>query len=202
MTKKKSLSLSLIYILSAIVLSVLVTAVFLAVGKTQDEEIAKERAQLLTQIKFLDDLSMDTPQGDKLDSSIYGNAKVTVVNFWAPWCGPCCNEIPDLIELGHEYADKGLQIVGIVPDFSTPSSASNQEEYLNSINDKIAELSIDYPIGLADEAAYGEINKLSPSIPFTIVLDSNGKPIDNLVIGALTAEQWKTMFDKWLSSVN
>ena len=73
---------------------------------------------------------------------------------------------------------------------------------IDDINKKITELSIDYPIGLADEAAYGEINKLSPSIPFTIVVDSNGKPIDDLVVGAYPADEWKTMFDKWLSSVN
>ena len=202
MLKKKSLSLSLIYILTAIILSVIVTAVFIAIGKAADDTVAKQRAELLANADFLTESSFDTPSGDKLDSSIYKNAKVTVINFWAPWCGPCCSEIPDLVNLSHEYADKGLQIVGIVPDYSTPSSTSSQQEYLDDINKKISELSIDYSIGLADEAAYGEINKLSPSIPFTIVVDSNGKPIDDLVVGAYSADEWKTMFDKWLSSVN
>lgn len=202
MLKKKSLSLSLIYILTAIILSVIVTAVFIAIGKAADETVAKQRAELLANADFLTESSFDTPQGVTFDSSIYKDAKVTVINFWAPWCGPCCGEIPDLVELSHEYASKGLQIIGIVPDYGSPSSASNSEEYLSQINDKIAELSIDYQVGLADEAAYGEINKLSPSIPFTIVVDSNGKPIDDLVVGAYPADEWKTMFDKWLSSVN
>ena len=41
--------------------------------------------------------------------------KVTLVNFWATWCGPCRLEIPDLIALQQKYHDQ-LQIIGISED--------------------------------------------------------------------------------------
>src|SRR5262245_10237735 len=41
--------------------------------------------------------------------------KVVLVNFWATWCPPCREEIPDLIELQKRYRDT-LQIVGIAQD--------------------------------------------------------------------------------------
>src|SRR5437773_8786735 len=41
--------------------------------------------------------------------------KVTLVNVWATWCGPCRLEIPDLIALQEKYRDQ-LQIIGISED--------------------------------------------------------------------------------------
>src|SRR5579872_1884023 len=45
--------------------------------------------------------------------------KVTVVNFWATWCGPCKMEIPNLIELQSKYGAQ-LQIIGIGNDDVPP----------------------------------------------------------------------------------
>ena len=45
--------------------------------------------------------------------------KVTIVNFWATWCGPCRAEIPDLIALQKKYGDR-LQIIGISDDEGSP----------------------------------------------------------------------------------
>jgi thiol-disulfide isomerase/thioredoxin len=42
--------------------------------------------------------------------------KVILVNFWATWCVPCLEEIPYLIDLQHQYAGKGLVVVGVAMD--------------------------------------------------------------------------------------
>src|SRR5260370_1498204 len=51
--------------------------------------------------------------GKPLSSSEF-RGKVTLLNFWATWGGPCRAEIPDLIELQKKYPDK-LQILGLSP---------------------------------------------------------------------------------------
>jgi len=42
--------------------------------------------------------------------------KVVLLNFWATWCGPCIEEIPELIKLQKTYGGQGLQVVGVAVD--------------------------------------------------------------------------------------
>ncbi len=44
------------------------------------------------------------------------NAKVAIVDFWAPWCGPCRMIAPIIEELSEEYKDKGVVVGKINTD--------------------------------------------------------------------------------------
>jgi cytochrome c biogenesis protein CcmG, thiol:disulfide interchange protein DsbE len=46
----------------------------------------------------------------------WNKSKATLVNFWATWCEPCKAEMPALQKLHADYADDGLQIVGVLMD--------------------------------------------------------------------------------------
>ena len=52
--------------------------------------------------------------GNAVDESILSGKKVTMINLWAPWCGPCVGEMPDLQKLNEKYADKGFQVIGVI----------------------------------------------------------------------------------------
>src|SRR5690242_17181569 len=47
--------------------------------------------------------------------------KVVLVNFWATWCPPCREEIPELLKLKKEYGDR-LEIIGISEDDDPPET--------------------------------------------------------------------------------
>lgn len=92
--------------------------------------------------------------------------KVLVVNFWAPWCPPCRNEIPGFMALQKEYGAQGLQFVGIALD-----DKAKVQKYVD-------EVGINYPILISDLEAvalsHATGNK-SDGIPYTVVIDRNGK---------------------------
>ena len=39
--------------------------------------------------------------------------KVLMLNLWGIWCGPCRQEMPHLVAMQQQYADKGLEIIGL-----------------------------------------------------------------------------------------
>ena len=47
--------------------------------------------------------------------------KVVWLNFWASWCPPCQHETPVLRELSERYRDRGLEVVGISVQETTPA---------------------------------------------------------------------------------
>lgn len=42
--------------------------------------------------------------------------KVTLIDFWATWCGPCCQEMPNVIDVFQNYHAKGFAIIGVSLD--------------------------------------------------------------------------------------
>ncbi len=121
-------------------------------------------------IRFVKDPEMAPPLEAK---DIFGKAvtkdnwagKVVLVNFWATWCPPCREEIPELLALKRDYPGQ-LEIVGISEDDDPPSMVSRfaQQKGMN------------YPIVMATPelvAAYGGV----PALPTTFVIDTQGRVV-------------------------
>ncbi|NPD91158.1 TlpA disulfide reductase family protein [Xylanibacter muris] len=117
--------------------------------------------------KIIPDFNMDdmdrTPQSIK---KLIGENKITILDFWASWCGPCRQEMPLMQDILNKYSSKGLGIVGISLD-------ENMEAWKNGVN----AMKMNWP-QLSD--LRGWQNSAAQmfgvqSIPFTVVVDTNGK---------------------------
>jgi thiol-disulfide isomerase/thioredoxin len=89
--------------------------------------------------------------------------KVVIVNFWATWCPPCREEIPDLVALQAKYKDS-LQIIGVSQDSG-------------SIDD-VRRFTVEHRMNYPTVMTTAEIEKLFPGVyalPTSFILDREGK---------------------------
>ena len=94
------------------------------------------------------------------------DGKVLVINFWATWCPPCIREIPVFIELQKQYAEQGLQFIGIAID--------NREAVQAFVN----EITINYPFLIGQQEAIAiavDLGNDRAVLPFTAIIDREGK---------------------------
>src|SRR5262252_7670764 len=110
-------------------------------------------------------LSLPDTQGASQPLSQW-QGKVLLVNFWATWCGPCREEMPEFVKAQRELGPKGLQVVGIAID---------QPEKVRQF---AKELELNYPALIASYETMDVAKPLGDSLlglPFTMVLDRQGR---------------------------
>ena len=116
----------------------------------------------------------------KLDGSTFKLAdyqgKVLIVNVWATWCGPCRQEIPELVELQKELKDKGFEVIGLNLD---------EAEDAEMIKEFGKEMSVNYDLVKGDEQLFVEFLKVSKknAIPQSFLIDRDGKLLGVFVGG-------------------
>jgi thiol-disulfide isomerase/thioredoxin len=106
-----------------------------------------------------------------------------VVNFWATWCAPCVEEMPELSALHTELSNKGLGMVGIGIDSAA----------------KIAEFSarspVSYPLvvaGMGGSELARRFGNQAGALPFTVLVDRRGQ-IAHRLLGRVDITRLKAM---------
>ena len=109
------------------------------------------------------DFSLPTATSGKVVSSESFKGKVMLVTFFATWCPPCRQEIPNLIQLYKEFGPKGFAVIGLSVDEGGAKVVARlvQQEKIN------------YPVLMADRAtarAFGGI----AGIPTSFLVNKKG----------------------------
>ncbi len=100
-------------------------------------------------------------------SSRNSAGKAYIVNFFASWCPPCRQEVPDMVELQEKYSKDGFTFIGV---------GFRDEE--QSISDFIWEYGINYPVMIGDQAMISTFGDYIPgglqAIPVSFVIGRDG----------------------------
>lgn len=93
--------------------------------------------------------------------------KVILINLWATWCGPCRNEMPELVKLQEKYRDRGFEVIGLDVD----------PEPIDLIKPFAEKMKINYKLGWANEElvrAFFDITQRN-GIPQSFLINREGE---------------------------
>lgn len=105
--------------------------------------------------------------------------KTLIINFWATWCAPCVEEMPELTELQTELLPKNIQILGVGID-----SANNIREFA-------AKYKITYPLyiaGINGSELSRQFGNQAGGLPFTVIIGPKGD-VKKTYLGRLKMDQ-------------
>lgn len=119
------------------------------------------------------------------DNSMFGRAKITMVNVWATTCAPCIAELPHIQQLAANFASRGLQVVTVLGDSQTSGAIQTALGIINSMG-------FNLPV-IQNNASVNNVFGVG-AYPTTFFIDSNG----NIVRIVNTSNS----YDAWVSIVS
>jgi len=137
------------------------------------------------------EFSLTTLTGETLDQTVFSDNKLIMVNYWATWCGPCVSEIPDLVKISNDYADKDFVIIGVLTG----------DDDIDGAKTFMADQNMSYPVVLPEAFFLDQADGIY-AIPTTMFFDSTGKQVGEAVVGAKSYDDWAGLIDLLLGQVS
>ena len=115
---------------------------------------------------------------ESVDSSIFAEKDLTVLNVWGTFCGPCINEMPELGEWQRALPEN-VQIIGLVADVA----GKEDKEHIELANNDFAEL-LSGVVG----------------VPTTFFINKEGKIVGKPIVGAQVSK-YKSFVEEYLKTI-
>ena len=121
--------------------------------------------------------------------------KLTMINIWGTYCGPCVNEMPDLEELNGRLAEKDCAIIGVVCDVR----GSGDTKTIGIAKDIVSQTGVTYLNLLPWETFWDTFP--AEFIPTTYFIDAQGNILGEPAVGARGADDYEALVDEILAGM-
>ena len=138
--------------------------------------------------------------GERIDQEIFKGKKVTMINIWGTFCGPCVEEMPILGKLHEEYKDQDFQVVGLVVDVLDQDMKVDPGQLVKA-EEVVAKTGAHYIHLLPSQELIENKLAYTQAIPETVFVDENGNQIGDKIVGAKDEAGWRAIIDEKLAEV-
>ena len=138
------------------VIAIVMTGVMFAGSATAADELTR------SVMSAAPDFTLRTMAGPNLRLQEQ-RGRVVLINFWATWCGPCQQEMPQLNKLYDKYHAAGFVLLGVNVD----DDANHAAEVANK-------LGLRFPVLFDSDKTVSKLYNLA-TMPSTVVIDRDGK---------------------------
>ncbi len=142
------------------------------------------------------DFAANDLDGNIVTESILKEKKLTMINIWATFCGPCIREMPALGKLSEEFGSD-MQIIGIVLDLCDGNGNILPDKKALAL-DIIGETGADYLHLVPSSSLNAAYLDGVMSVPETLFVDSEGYIIGESYMGARSEKEWRSIIESYL----
>lgn len=167
--------------------------------ETVEGDLPGEYAETLTERGVLSRFAAYDIDGNKVDQSILKDYKLTMINVWATFCGPCLSEMPELGEVAREYADKGVQIIGLVGD-TLDSDGKISKKHVKLARKQVKQTKADYTHLVPSEDLYAIMYQID-AYPTSFFVDDEGKQVGTAYVGSMDKEMCVGLIEEALTQL-
>jgi thiol-disulfide isomerase/thioredoxin len=137
--------------------------------------------------------------GNKISSELFADNKITMINIWGTFCGPCIREMPSLAKLSDENKSKGVEIIGIpidiIDDWGRLDSSAKSDALMI-----MKQTGVKYKNLVPTIEMFQTFLRGIQAVPTTVFVDKNGKQIGQAYLGAKSQKDWQKIIDKLLET--
>lgn len=133
--------------------------------------------------------SARTLDGNTVDNSFFAKQRLTMVNVWGTFCGPCIKEMPDLAQLPTIFPSTDFAILGIIADTPDTDNETTARRLVSSAGARYTNIIPDSSIQtnlLADIAV----------VPTTFFVSRTGKVVAEVLTGSRTKTAWQAVIEQ------
>ena len=109
--------------------------------------------------------------------------RTVLLNFWATWCGPCRQEVPELVRAYSANKPKGLEIIAI--DVKEPEA---------QVRPFVEEFGMNFPVVIDTDGGVSTVYQVGTGLPVSVFIDGSGV-IRTIKLGAMSENYLKTRLE-------